>query len=210
MSPPTSWNSPGPRRYNRSKSGGPRERRSGRGRPRGPPLSPSSKGPPGTTSPEFELSGSSRRRDTGAFSPIGRDVIGPAFLEGARWFSAHISAKTPPKRTKPVPFFSSRPAASEEPGARRIRRVFAEIFAFFAFAALYLGPPGAPEAVAGLFGKVSSRSTHDKNLASIGPTSAELRPFESVCSGLPSIKTACALRWATRPDQSAPYPAWSA
>lgn len=43
------------------------DRRSCRGRPRGPPPSCPSKGPRGTSPPEFELSGPSRCRDTGDF-----------------------------------------------------------------------------------------------------------------------------------------------
>lgn len=124
-----------------------------------------------------------------------------AILERARWFSANISAEPPPKITKQVSSFSARPDGSNEPGLRRIRRVSAEIFAFFALGGLYLGPPGAHEAVGGLFGKASSGSKHDKNLASIGPAAAELRAFKAVCSGVTVHQTACAQRWPSRPTR---------
>lgn len=75
-SPPTGSDSTGSPRYGRSKSATFGDPGSCRGRPRGPPLSCPGKAPRGTPSPEFELSGPSRCRDTGCFSPIGRDVTG--------------------------------------------------------------------------------------------------------------------------------------
>ena len=69
MSPPTSFNSPGSPSYSRSKSGVPASGAPPGGVPAARRRSPSIKGPRGTSSPKFELSGSSRRRDTSDFLP---------------------------------------------------------------------------------------------------------------------------------------------
>jgi hypothetical protein len=69
MSPPPRSNSPGSPSYGRSKSVVPANGESVGGVPAARHRPGSSKGPRGTSSPEFELSGSSGCRDTGVFLP---------------------------------------------------------------------------------------------------------------------------------------------
>jgi hypothetical protein len=97
MSPPPRSNSPGSPSYSRSKSGAPANGHPLGGVPAARHCPGSSKGPRGTSSPEFELSGSSRSRDMSDFVPEIVTSSAGAILERARRFSANISAKTRPK-----------------------------------------------------------------------------------------------------------------